>query len=344
MPKSATSRKSSGLASPLSADEVDQTRLITKVAWMYHYLKLSQGDIAEKMSLSQSVVSRFLKAAKTNGTVQIHVTVPRGLYIELESALESEYGLREAHVFDVNHGSNESELVRDLGQLLASRLAATGISAEVIGFTSWSRSLRATVAALHNMKVAEAKYVVEMLGDVGDPAEQHDAALSTQRLAEILGAEPRFLRVPGVTPSKEIRDVLVQYDQYVQETLTLLDRVELALVGIGTCEIVAPLVGGDNFFTEKQFIQAKKDGAVGQVNLRFIDEKGLPVQTKLDELIVGVTLNQLKRADRSIGVAGGPTKFRAIRAAIRGGWVNTLVTDVDTAKWLLVNSNGKLPS
>ena len=35
-----------------------------------------------------------------------------------------------------------------------------------------------------------------------------------------------------------------------------------------------------------------------------------------------------------MGVAGGPGKYRAIRAALRGGWVNVLVTDLDTARGL----------
>jgi DNA-binding transcriptional regulator LsrR (DeoR family) len=34
-------------------------------------------------------------------------------------------------------------------------------------------------------------------------------------------------------------------------------------------------------------------------------------------------------------VAGGSAKFAAIAAALKGGWVNTLVTDLDTAHGLL---------
>ncbi len=45
--------------------------------------------------------------------------------------------------------------------------------------------------------------------------------------------------------------------------------------------------------------------------------------------------DQLRRVDRSIGVAGGKRKYSAILGAIRGGWVNVLVTDHATARWLL---------
>lgn len=330
--------KSKAVVRALPSTDTDLDRLIAKVAWMYHVRNLSQGEIAKRVKLSQSGVSRLLEQATSNGIVRTEINLPVGLFIELENGLEEAYGMKEVYVFDVHELKNESELVHDLGKLLAIRLAATGIHANVVGFTSWSRSLRATVEALKNTKNSNAKFVVEMLGDVGDPAAQHEAALTTQRFSEIVFAQPKFLRVPGVVQSKEIRDGLIKNDFHVQDAFRLLDQVELALVGIGTCEIVAPLTGGDNFFTAKEFESVKKLGAVGQVNLRFIDKNGKPVATKLDDRVIGITLKQLKQAGTRIGVAGGASKYQAIRAALRGGWINTLATDVETAKWLLVNA------
>jgi len=43
---------------------------------------------------------------------------------------------------------------------------------------------------------------------------------------------------------------------------------------------------------------------------------------------------ELKQVPRRVGVAGGASKYRAIRAALRGAWVNVLVTDLDTARAL----------
>jgi 3,4-dihydroxy 2-butanone 4-phosphate synthase / GTP cyclohydrolase II len=46
----------------------------------------------------------------------------------------------------------------------------------------------------------------------------------------------------------------------------------------------------------------------------------------------------MRRIPRRIGVAGGPAKYAAIRAAIRGGWVNVLITDQHTAQRLAEES------
>lgn len=315
--------------------DADQRRLVTKAAWLYHGRGLRQGEVGRQLGVSQSQVSRLLETAVAMGIVRTTVVVPDGLHAELEEGLEHRYGLREAHVFDTGDGTDDAGLVHDLGRILGARLSTSPLDAEIIGFTSWSRSLRETIGAMSRPPGESARYVVEMLGDVGPPTVQHEAAQLTQQLARLTGAEPRFLRVPGVVGSAAIRRAVLGRDAYAREALDLLDRVDLALVGIGTCEIVEPLQTGDNFFTAEQFRYAESLGAVGQVNLRFIAADGSPIASELDELIIGVTLDQLRRCPRTLAVAGGPSKYAAIRAAVRGGWVNTLVTDVDTARHLL---------
>ncbi len=319
-------------------DDIGHRRLITKVAWLYHNRQMRQTEIAARLGISQSRVSRMLELASSVGIVKTIVVVPEGLHAELEEELERRYGLREAHVFDVSYGAeaDEHDLINGLGQLVAARLHANPLDADIIGFTSWSRSLRATVAALTPLR-SSAQYVVEMLGDVGPVTVQHEAAHATQQLATLVGAAPVFLRIPGVVANKQVKHTLLDHDMNARRALELLDQMQLALEGIGTCEIVSPLAAGENFFTNEQFRHAQDLGAVGQVNLRFITEDGTPVHSELDDLVVGVTLEQLHRSDRTLAVAGGPSKYRAIRAALLGGWVNALVTDLATAEHLIEN-------
>ncbi len=326
------------LPSSTGAESI-QLRLVAQVAWRYHVRGLKQSEVAESLGLSQSRVSRLLEEAVGCGIVRTTVRVPPGLQLELEQALVETFGLREALVFDVPDSQDEMRLVRDLGLVLAGYLQENPLVGDVIGFTSWSRTLREAVRALESPARTPARYVVEMLGDVGPPEIQHEAAEVTQQLARITGAQPRFLRVPGVVTSPELRHTILENDSYAQESLGLLDRIDEALVGIGTCSIDAPLRPGGNFFTRAQFVHAIKLGAVGQVNLRFIDRDGNSVSSELDDLIIGVTVEQLRACQRTIGVGGGPSKHAAIRGALVGGWVNTLVTDVVTAQQLVYGAS-----
>ena len=51
--------------------------------------------------------------------------------------------------------------------------------------------------------------------------------------------------------------------------------------------------------------------------------------------VISMELDQLKKAERAIGIAGGARKFQAILGALRGKLINILVTDQFTAKKLL---------
>ena len=321
-----------------TAFDSEAKRTATKVALLYYHLGVKQSEIAKRFGLSQTNVSRLLSLARTLNIVRISVVTPEGLYSELEMELENTYGLRGVHIAQVSDEDNEAKLIGDLGKVAATLLPSLLRGAKTVGLTSWSRSLREAIAGLNPQPDSEVEFVVEMLGDVGEPALQHEAAQSTTSFASLLGAQPLFLRVPGVSTNIAIRETLMANDANALRTLRYLNDLDVALVGIAGCKSTVSLGPEDNFFTKAQFDYAISLGAVGQVDLRFINENGDPVTSELDSLLIGVTLEQLRNAKRSIGVAGGKDKYESIRAIIRGKWIDTLITDVSTAQWLIANA------
>jgi len=321
-------------------DNVEHLRLIVKVARLYHTHGRRQADIAARLQLSQSRVSRLLAQAEEAGIVRTAVALRPEIHSELEERVEDRFGLNEVHIIDAAT-AHEAEFTRDLAYAMAAVLEQLNVRAPTIGFTSWSRTLRQMVGALQPPRT-RTRRVVEMLGDLGPPDLQHTAARSTQMLAGLLDAEAVYLRIPGVVPTPEIRARLLTQDVYARQALQLLDDLDLAFVGIGTCDVDPPLRPGENYFTHEQLADVRRRGAVGQVCLRFIDDAGEPVASPLDDLVVGVTTEQLGSARRRWAVAGGPGKYLAIRAALRHGWVNSLVTDAETASFL-VSAPDSLP-
>ena len=89
--------------------------------------------------------------------------------------------------------------------------------------------------------------------------------------------------------------------------------------------------------TSDRFVQEAlgAQGAVGDICLRFFDAGGERVESDVDRRVIGVSLEQLRDADRAVGIAGGPRKYEAILGALRGGWINVLITDSTTAERLL---------
>ena len=68
---------------------IDELRLMTRVARMYYEQDMRQSEIAQELALSQATVSRLLKRAHQEKIVRISVSVPNGVYSELEDALIS---------------------------------------------------------------------------------------------------------------------------------------------------------------------------------------------------------------------------------------------------------------
>lgn len=305
---------------------------MTKVARLYHEHRIRQPEIARRLHISQARVSRLLKQAELEGIVRTTVVVPGGVRTELEEALEESYGVREVVVVECLDTSDEG-IAYELGVAAATYMEATLTGRDVVGISSWSATLLAAVDAMRPLPRAAAKRVVQLFGGVGNPAAVAHAARLTHRLAELTGAKPTFLLAPGIATSAEAREALMQ-DQFVREALAALDEVTLALVGIGALEPSTLLESSGNIFSEHELRTLGMRGAVGDICLRFFDADGRPVASDLDQRVIGVTLDQLRRVERCVGVAGGARKYDAIRAALLGGWINVLITDHVTAEQL----------
>lgn len=318
--------------------DIEQLRLITRVARLHHLHGERQSEIAEKLGISQASVSRFLSLAEELGIVRTVVVSPEGLYPDLEDGLAEAFGLSAAYVVDVS--SSGEGMAHVLGTAAARCLAAEFRGGPVVGLTSWSTTLREMVRSMEPLVNSGVQRVVEMLGDLGSPMLQHEAALATLQMAKALGAEAVFLRTPGVMASADLRNAAIA-DLHVRAALKLLDQLDVAFVGVGPADFHGPLEEGDNFFSAKQLAEVRAAGAVGQLHQRFIDAQGQPVKTALDDLVVGITLTQLRKARRKIAVAGGTAKHKALAAALAGKWIDVLVTDVNTANTLLAGHSKK---
>jgi DNA-binding transcriptional regulator LsrR (DeoR family) len=317
---------------------LDELRLMAKVARMYHQQGMTQIEIMDRLNVHQSTISRLLKRAEKEGIVRTIVSVPSGTHPELEDALQSRYGLKDAVV--VECVDDEEQIVRDLGAASAFYIESTLKPGDVIGISSWSAALLAMVNAMHPSQRVSSTRVVQILGGVGSPGAEMHATNITRRLASLISAEMTLLPAPGVVGSAEARRILVK-DQFVQEALSLFRSVTLALVGIGAVEPSKMLAASGNVFSNQELRTLSSKGAVGDICLRFFDHSGQPVVTPLNDRVISMELEELRRVNRVIGIAGGKRKTAAIHGALAGRWISVLITDSATAQRLLEPESGE---
>ena len=168
--------------------------------------------------------------------------------------------------------------------------------------------------------------MVQILGGIGNPGAEAHATHLTRRLAHIISGHATLLPAPGAVGSAEAKRVLLK-DRYVQEATALFKSVTVALVGIGAIEPSKLLAASGNVFSPQELKSLSARGAVGDICLRFFDADGQPVATPLNDRVISIELDALRRIDRVVGIAGGRRKTAAIRGALRGSWINVLITD-----------------
>lgn len=312
--------------------------LLTKVARLYYDQGVKQPEIAARLSLSQSRVSRLLTLGQELGIVRIQVVSPEGVHSDLEEAVRERFDLRDVVVAHVDEGQTDPAMIEAntlsaIGAAGANYLQSTLTTGESVGISSWSSTLLAVVDAM-TTNTAKASQIIQLQGGVGNPVAQLQATRLTDYLARLTGAQARFLGAPGVVASREVRDGLLQ-DKYIAEVAATWPSLKVALLGIGAVQPSQLLEQSGNTVSPDEQSRIAGLGAVGDVCLHFFDSEGNPVDTSLEERTIGISGEQLKAVPRRVGFAGGRRKVEAIRAAAAGGWINVLVTDSATAKALL---------
>lgn len=312
-----------------------QAELMTKVARLSAEQGLRQAEIGRRLNLSQATVSRLLSRARDAGILRVQVVPPHGVHADVEDELQLRFGLDDVVVVDTAPPGVDA--ASDLGARAAEYLQATLGGEGDIGVSSWSTTLLAAAAAMgppYPDKAQRSRAVVQLVGGHGDPQVQAQAVRLLILLAQATRGEPMSLPAPGVLGSAPARDALMA-DPALEAIVSSWARVTVALVGIGSVD-PSPLVrDSGNAWGPADRQELASAGAVGDICFRFFDPSGDPVASALDQRVVGISLDDFRLIPRRVGVAGGLHKVPAIRGALSGGLLTTLVTDTDTARAVL---------
>ena len=303
---------------------------------MYYERSMSQADIADQLGLSQAKVSRLLKQSMELGIVKITVHVPKGVHAEVEAQVEDLFGIDECIVVEVPESlmDDEDGITQALASSVASYLELIVPTLETIAVSSWSSSLLAAVNIMRPTATGVTRNIVQAIGGLGQANTQRYATRLTERLAQLSHAEPMFMMAPGIAATAEARQI-IENDTACRQVLRMCDELSGILLGIGPIPPSKMLRESGNVFSDKDIEELRAAGAVGDVCMRFFNAAGRLVQTEFNERIIGIHSDQILKTRRRIGVAGGRRKFEAIRGALRGRWLSTLITDLGTAQRLI---------
>lgn len=297
-------------------------------AWLYYEEGMTQSDIAATMGLSRPTVITYLSEARERGIVNISIAVDRLRSLSLAQQMVDHFGLRDCLVVPTEGG--ERSLIDRLGDAGARTLGWHLRPAQTVGI-AWGRTMLAVADAVPPQHLADLR-VVQATGGTTAAIPYTPEAVAT-RLSEALSAQVVPISAPCIVSQPQVRDLLLQ-EPVLREQMQSLSELDMIVLGVSSLRPNSTIHTSGFFANALEQHDHYRD-AVGSLVGRFIDAHGTPVIGPLDGRTIGLPLEALRQVRTRIGVSGGFDKVPALLAALRGGYINVLVTDADTAEGIL---------
>ena len=307
-------------------DNIERKKFLSKIARLYYSERLTQQEIAGRLNISRTKVSRYLDEARKDKIVEIKINLPEEDYSNLEYRIEKSFKIKECIV--VPTFDNKEEILKMMAGPLNNLFERILAGGSYLGI-GWGSSLKGisdyiNVSGKSDIKVVP---IIGGLGKIGTGVHTNSVA---KNIADRLGSISYMIHSPAVLDSKEIREI-VENDSNTREIIKLSEKIDTALVGLSDIGPDSTLIKTGSFSLE-EFKYLDSLGVVGDVNLIFINENGKHVPNRIDERIVRISPDRFKKVKNVIGVAFGRRKLKVILGALRGGLINILFTDEETAE------------
>ena len=301
----------------------DELVLMRDVSVDFHVDGKSKVEIANERQLSRFRVARLLNTARELGIVRISIALPEDTEEDLSEPLTEALGV--PVIIASSH--SEPQQRRDLLARTLARAVRERVAEGMTVGISWSRTIESAARYLDRLPPCD---VVQLVGaqpveGSGDSLEliQHFKALPGVRTWPIWAP----LTVRDATTAAGLRA-----QPQIAEALARADSLDLAVVAIGGWTPQASTVYPTLSPADRAAIEAHE--VAGECSGRLFDADGRELHAPLEERVVAVTLDQLRRTPTVVACGFGRATARAVRAGVRGGFVGVLVLDTECARAL----------
>jgi lsr operon transcriptional repressor len=306
--------------------------LLLRVAWFYYKDELTQDEIAKRLSVSRASVGRMLDRARKVGLVSINLNADHLNAFEVSKRLRHTFGLAEALVIpDHETETGDRHALNARLGLGGAQFMSTHLRPGSTLGVGWGETV-ARVIASTNFGAVGPVHMVTLTGGVdaylqaflssrGEGAAEGDMTTATVIPTPIVASTPELAAALKTEPA-------------IQQVLEQACHVEQAIVGVGTPTADATIV--QMGYLAADDIRTLQDrNVVGDILGQFFDAAGQVVKLPIHDRRIGIELADLAQIPKVVGVAGGLHKAEAILGALRGGFLDVLVTNELAALRLL---------
>lgn len=308
--------------------------LKVEVVKRYYFDNMNQNEIAKKLDISRSYVSKLLVEARKEKLIEFKSRNPWLTESEEERALQKKYQQKKVMIVSRsgNYRKKTIPYVKELGEKLNEFLNAVLKNGDVIG-VAWGRTLYECSRHLYTDVEFEDIKVVGICGGVSQNQNSTYSSEITKNFADTFHAISYSLPIPAIVESESYKKLFYN-EQGISQVLKVMDDVNIAIFTVGQCSTESSLVRS-GYITEDGIQDLINAGAVGEVCTHFINKNGKCVNQDLDNRTVAVSMKQLQECEYRIAVILGRERLKPLKAILDAGYPNVLIIDEETAAILL---------
>ncbi|MEB7885989.1 transcriptional regulator LsrR [Serratia fonticola] len=297
---------------------------VARIAWFYYHDGLTQSEISTRLGLTRLKVSRLLEKGHQSGIIRVQINSRFEGCLQYEDALKKHFDLKNIRVLPSLADADDSARL-GIG---AAHMLMESLQPQQMLAAGFGEAAMSTLKRLSGFISSQQIRLVTLSGGVGPYMTgigQLDAACSVSMI-------PAPLRASSADIARTLRD-----ENSVRDVLLAAQAADVAVVGIGAVsQKDAATILRAGYITEGEQLMIGRKGAVGDILGYFFDANGAIIpDMQIHQELIGLSLSALATIPTVVGVAGGVAKAEAIVAALKGGYINALVTDQDTAAEML---------
>ena len=296
--------------------------LMVKAAWYYYFENMTQQAIADRLSISRMRVIKLLENARQTGVIQFRLRSDGVGMVKQSQELINKYHLKDVFLIpevDSDEAHPNESIARAGAMYIADRLGDNACINVGYGDT-----LGRTLNHLATM-VQTPVTCISLTGGVSN-------YLPNTR-SNVFNARLHLIPAPLLASSPDMASAMRE-ENSVSEIIRMTELSSFTLVGVGSIGDSAT-VFRSGVLSQTDLFYLKMHNAVGDVLCHFLDKDGQVIHTPIEDRLISTPLDRLKSMNNVIGLAAGREKIEAIRAVLRGGYLDILITDEPTANLLL---------
>ncbi len=301
-----------------------------QIAQMYYEQDLTQEEIAKKMYISRSNISRMLKQARDVGIVEIMIHYPFERKRRLEVEFKKRFDLEDIIIVDLNNCSG-FELYSFTTKQAASYLN-TKLNNESILAVTCGNSICGMVHELHPKNYLPYMQVVPLMGSIETSNIILDGYYLVHQIADTYKARASFIMAPFRVDDETMCSNIMKRPAVI-ETLTTAENATIMLTGIGSAR-----QGG--YLAKEESDEFFSDGAVGYIAGYYFDKDGNIIDKPQFYNKMVCAGRKMFDIPSRIAVVADPNKSEATLAALKGKLINQLCTNSVVAAKILEIDDG----